>query len=162
MPQNESELRIEKAKLEARIDSINLQQEAEAANAEAAVLERAAADMNGSEGSNDMETLPFQECAQKRAYDYVTHHAQGPIEEKDVYPLQPILPPQHDDTAPAQLHIINRRPSEGPPDADKPDQPVVADRDLPRCIVGRDKDTMEEHFYRVPHANTSSAAYSFY
>ncbi|TNN47607.1 hypothetical protein EYF80_042210 [Liparis tanakae] len=109
--EKENKLKIEKAKLEARIDSINLQREAEAANAEAVVLERAAADIEGSEGSKDMEILPFQECAQKRTYDYVTHHAQGPIEEKDVYPLQPILTSQHDDTAPAQLHIINRRPS---------------------------------------------------
>lgn len=108
--EKESELRIEKAKLEARIDSINLQREAEAANAEAVVLERAAADIDGSEGSKDMEILPFQECAQKRTYDYVTHHAQGPSEEKDVYPLPPIITPQHDDTAPAQLHIINGRP----------------------------------------------------
>ncbi|XP_074469284.1 uncharacterized protein LOC141754250 [Sebastes fasciatus] len=116
--EKESELKIEKAKLEARIDYINQQREAEAAHAEAVVLETAAADMDGSDHIKDIKFLPLQESALKRTEDYVTHHAlhqfpQAPKEEKDVhYPPPPALTPQQDYTAQSEVQsqIINRRP----------------------------------------------------
>jgi len=61
--------------------------------------------MDGSEGSKEMEILPLEECAQKRAYDYVTHHAQGPSEKKDVYPLRPLL--TSNTHTPARRHCSN-------------------------------------------------------
>ncbi|KAL6485639.1 hypothetical protein MHYP_G00050310 [Metynnis hypsauchen] len=98
--EKESELKIERAKLEARIDYINLQREAEAAHAEALVLETAAADMDSSNHIKEFEFLPLQENALKRTGDYVAHHAlhhfaRTPKEEKNVYyPPPPVLTPQ--------------------------------------------------------------------
>ncbi|KAL6481031.1 hypothetical protein MHYP_G00091110 [Metynnis hypsauchen] len=98
--EKESELKIERAKLEARIDYVNLQREAEAAHAEALVLETAAADMDSSNHIKEFEFLPLQENALKRTGDYVAHHAlhhlaRTPKEEKNVYyPPPPVLTPQ--------------------------------------------------------------------
>lgn len=126
--ERESELKVEKGKLEARLDYINLQREAEAAHAEAVVLETAAADMDGSNQEQELNFSALRESALKRTDDYVTHQAlhhfaqapgeekdvhfspppmltphpliQSPGEEKDVYfPLPPILTPHQNYTA---------------------------------------------------------------
>ena len=135
--ERETELKIEKAKLEAKIDCINLQREAEAAHAEAVVLETAAADIDGSDHSKELEFLPLQESIQKRTDDYVTHHTlhhfqQSPKEEKDVlYPLPPTLTPQQDYTfqCGAQSLDIDRKSMYQQRDTQQLDTDVLQRRD---------------------------------
>ncbi|XP_062422700.1 uncharacterized protein LOC119214058 [Pungitius pungitius] len=126
--EKESELKIERAKLEARIDYINLQREAEAAHAEAVVLENAAADMDGSEHNKELKSLPLQESALKRTHDYVSDHAlhhftQAPTEDKEVYPLHALLSPQQ-----TQSLTINRRSMYHQRDTQEPPTEVLQRR----------------------------------
>ncbi|XP_025766921.1 uncharacterized protein LOC112848107 [Oreochromis niloticus] len=89
--EKEGELRVEKARLEAKIDYISLQKEAEAAQAEAEVLEAAAGDVNES-NNKEFDFLPLPESALKRTDHYVTQHTQ------DQFPQEPKV--ENDSTLP--------------------------------------------------------------
>lgn len=102
----ETEVNLEKAKLEAELHTLQHEKEVAAAAAEAEILESAAAELELDERRGDFVALPH-ESAEKRTSDYVdsvTHHSQ-----LSSHKVHAFCPPLHHN--PAQVRAPKPRSS---------------------------------------------------
>lgn len=90
----EKELKIEKARLEAELDALSQERDAEAAIAKALVMEAAAGEVSSRSSLAGFESLPKEKNVQEKVSEYVANHTQVEDyeEELDLTPQSPRLP----------------------------------------------------------------------
>lgn len=72
--EKEMDIKVEKACLEATLDVLELQKEADAAMAKAEVMEFAAAQLDAAEQNGEFDFLPTQATPEQKVTDYINKH----------------------------------------------------------------------------------------
>ncbi|XP_035985049.1 uncharacterized protein LOC118558666 [Fundulus heteroclitus] len=73
--EKEMTIKVEKARLEATLDVINLQKEADAAMAKAEVMESAAAQFDTADAGQELRFLPLQTTPEQKVSEYINKHS---------------------------------------------------------------------------------------
>lgn len=73
--EKEMNIKVEKARLEATLDVINLQKEADAALAKAEVMESAAAQFDKAESGEEWPLSPLQVTPEQKVSEYINKHS---------------------------------------------------------------------------------------
>lgn len=86
--EKEMSIKVEKARLEATLDVINLQKEADAAMAKAEVMESAAAQLDMAESREEFRFMTLEATPEQKVSEYINKHnyTNLPQHEKDIFP----------------------------------------------------------------------------
>lgn len=79
----EMELKLEKVRLETRLDILQQEKEANAALVKAEVMEAAAAEIEFHGSFRDLQSIPLQSTSQQRVSEYITKHVDINLTEKE-------------------------------------------------------------------------------
>ncbi|XP_055017007.1 uncharacterized protein LOC129411103 [Boleophthalmus pectinirostris] len=123
--EKELSIKVEKAWLEATLDVLNLQKEADAAMAKAEVMESAAAQYEKTEKSNELSFLPLQPTTEDKVSEYINKHSYNnePTQNRETYQHNCTFQKQYQPSVYTPSHVKQERndyPVQPPDGAKRP------------------------------------------